>query len=82
MKTSLSKFLSEKTTVSQFKRKQPTAPLPMVVVCPQNAYKLNLMEPNNMTVFIPHHQNFSKWPSQENFVEKAWLIETCVIMKN
>ena len=52
VKTSLDKFLSGKTTVAIQKRKQMTGPMPVVVVCPYNMFRLELMETNNMTVSV------------------------------
>ena len=52
VKTSLDKFLSGKTTVAIHKRKQITGPMPIVVVCPYNMFRLELMETNNMTVSV------------------------------
>ena len=72
IKTSLGKFLSGKVAVAVSKRKQSTAPIPVVVVCPQNMYRLELMDAYNMTVFS-HHSRFDKWPNLASNVEKAWL---------
>ena len=62
VKTSVDKFLSGKTTVAIQKRKQITAPMPVVVICPYNMLRLELMETYNMTVFMPSSRKFDKWP--------------------
>ena len=69
VKTSLDKFLSGKTTVAIQKRKQVTAPMPVVVVCPYNMFRLELMETNNMTF---SSEKFDKWPNKPENVENAW----------
>ena len=74
--TSLEKFLSVKTTLSHYKRNQPSAPMPTVVLCSSRLYKLALMEASNMTVFKPEMQRFEKWPTVESAVREAWANTT------
>ena len=49
---SLDKYMSVKTTLARYQRKQGKAPLPTTILCPHNPYRQSrIMEDNNMTVF-------------------------------
>jgi hypothetical protein len=69
---SLKKYLSDKTTMTQYKRTQTSAPMPLVVLCPTKLYRQSQMDKNNMTVFM-HFGEFGKWPADVLNVLPAWL---------